>query len=68
MPRKTDATFSVKGVHVDRKSTGTLTIEAPRASGVVLVTFRPSYGRPYTLTLPEVCEMIAWRVAKKEAK
>ncbi len=67
MNRVTDAHFKVEGAHVDGKSRGTLTIEAPKASGAVLVSYRPTHGREYTLTLPEVAEMIAWRVAKKEA-
>jgi len=67
MNRVTDARFKVEGAHVDGTSRGTLRIEAPKASGVILVSYRPSHGREYTLTLPEVCEMIAWRTAKKEA-
>jgi len=67
--RKTDATFKVEsGVKIDGATGGTLTVEAPTANGTVLVTFRPKgRQRKYTLTLPEVCDMIAWRVAKKEA-
>lgn len=68
MSRTTDARFTVEGFHIDGKTSGTLTIEAPKPSGAVLVTARPAYGRAYTLTLPEVFEMICWRVAKKEAK
>jgi len=67
MARSTDAHFKVDRCHVDGRDSGTLTIEAPKATGAVLVTYRPTRGREYTLTLPEVCEMIAWRVAKKEA-
>ncbi len=65
--RKTNATFSVTGVHIDGKTEGTLTVEAPRA-GITLVSYRPWGSRKeYTLTIGEVAEMIAWRVAKKEA-
>ena len=67
-PRSTDAKFRVCGAHVDGKSEGTLTIEAPKASGTVLVTYRPLHGRAYTILLAEAAEMIAWRVAKKEAR
>lgn len=68
MERIRDARFRVEGAHVDGTSRGTLTIEAPKASGAVLVTYRPTRGREYTVTLPEVAEMIAWRVARREAK
>jgi hypothetical protein len=68
-PRKSDAHFKVSGVHIGKESPcGTLTIEAPKASGAILVTYKPSYGRDYTLTLQEVCEMICWRVTKKEQR
>ena len=67
--RKTDAHFRVSGTNkIDGKSSGRLTVEAPKASGVVLVSYRPSHGRNYTLTIQEVAEMICWRVSKKEAK
>lgn len=66
--RKRDARFKVTGCHVDGKSSGTLTIEAPKASGALLITYKPSRGRDYTMILQEVCEMICWRVAKKEAR
>jgi hypothetical protein len=65
--RKTAATFKFDhGSHVDGQTGGTLTVkETPITT---LCTFRPKFGRrEYTLTLPEVCEIIAWRVAKKEA-
>jgi len=68
LSRSTDARFKVANIHVDGQDHGTLTVEAPKASGAVLVTFRPSRGREYTLTIQEVCEMIAWRAAKKEAR
>jgi hypothetical protein len=64
--RKSAAHFKVIGCHVDGRPDGTLTVEAPTPRGVVLVTYKPSRGRDYTLTLPEVCEMIAWRAVKKE--
>ena len=67
--RKSAAHFKVTDCHVGGcQSHGTLTIEAPKASGVVLVTYKPSHGREFTLTLQEVAQMIAWRVSKKEAK
>jgi hypothetical protein len=67
--RITDAHFKVTHTNkIDGKSTGTLTVEAPKASGIVLVSYRPSHGRNYTLTIQEVAEMICWRVSKKENK
>lgn len=68
MARTTDARFKVEKCHVDGRDGGVLTIEAPTASGVVLVTYRPHRGQAYTLTLAEVCEMVAWRAAKKLAR
>jgi hypothetical protein len=66
VPRSTDAHFPVKGAHCDGKSSGKLTIEAPKDSGAVLVTYRPKHGRAYTLLIQEVAEMIHSRVTKKE--
>lgn len=64
MARSTDAAFPVK-VHIDGTGTGTLTIEAPMPSGAVLVTYRPKGARrQYTVTLPEVAEMVCARAAK----
>jgi hypothetical protein len=69
MPRKTDSHFKVSGVHIGKgASHGSLTIEAPKASGAVLCTYKPAHGRDYTLTIQEVCEMVAWRVVKKETR
>lgn len=64
--RKSDSHFRVVGAHVDGKSEGTLTVEAPRGDGSVLVGYRPLGNKcVYRLMLGEVCEMIAWRAAKK---
>lgn len=67
MSRSTNATFKVEGgLHVDGQRSGTLIIEAPKATGTVIVTFRPHHSRrEYTLTIGEVCEMIASRAVKK---
>jgi len=61
-----EAVTLVTGAHCDGKSSGKLTIEAPKVSGAILVTYRPFHGRPYTLLVQEVCEMIHARVTKKE--
>lgn len=66
MPRSTDAHFPVNGAHCDGKSSGKLTIEAPKASGAVLVTYRPSHSKKrYTLLLQEVAELIHARATKQ---
>lgn len=65
MPRKTDASFKVKGAHVDGKSEGTLTIKAPTLSSTVFVTYRPKGSRrEYQLPLSMVAEIVASRAAK----
>jgi hypothetical protein len=66
MPRKTDASFRVKGCHLDGKSEGTFTVKAPTMTGVVFVTYRPKGSRrEYTVMLQKTCEMVAARAAKQ---
>lgn len=63
--RSTDATFKVKGAHVDGKNEGTLTVHAPSMTGVVFVSYRPKGARrEYKLMLQQVVEIIASRAAK----
>lgn len=64
--RKTDATFKVKGAHVDGKNEGTLIVQAPSMTGVVFVSYRPKGARrEYKVFLKDVAEMVASRAAKQ---
>lgn len=66
MPRKTDASFKVKGAHVDGRNEGTFVIHIPTMTGVVFVTYRPKGARrEYQVRLQDACEMVASRAAKQ---